>query len=373
MKLMIYFGHPAQYLFLRATVKALLNKGHSIQILIKTKDVLEELLEQDGLQYKNILHNVRGNSTISIVTSLLRRLIVIFPLVIRYRPNLLITTDATFAIIGKMLNINRISITEDDYEIVRNMAMLTYPFTQTILCPNVCDVGKWDGKKIGYAGYMKLGYLHPSVFSKSNNQISQYELPDKYAIIRLAELSAFHDKGIEGMSNTLLDQIIDEFHSRSVTVYISSEGQIEAKYERYLLGIKSNHMQQILAAASFLVSDSQSMSVEASMLGVPSIRISSLVGRISVLEELEHRYGLTFGFLPNNSNAIASKLGELLSISNISEVFAARRSKMLKEKIDVTSFLIWFLDGYEQNLQILRITPEYQNQFLTSNPARLTD
>ncbi len=56
MKYLFYFGHPAQYLFLRETIRRLVRSDkHQVTILIKTKDVLEELILADDLPYTNIL------------------------------------------------------------------------------------------------------------------------------------------------------------------------------------------------------------------------------------------------------------------------------------------------------------------------------
>jgi len=41
MKILIYLGHPAQYMFLRETINQLSRKGIKLRILIKTKDILE--------------------------------------------------------------------------------------------------------------------------------------------------------------------------------------------------------------------------------------------------------------------------------------------------------------------------------------------
>ena len=49
------------------------------------------------------------------------------------------------------------------------------------------------------------------------------------------------------------------------------------------------------------------------MLGVPNLRMSSFVGRLSYLEHLEHRYGLTYGFRPDQSVAFLAKLEALLT------------------------------------------------------------
>ena len=363
MKILLYFGHPAQYLFLRETIIRLTDKGHSIKILIKTKDVLENLLKEDKLEYINILPQERGKSKIAIAFSLLKRNIALLPVILKFKPDLMIGTDATIAQLGWLLKINRITITEDDYDVTKTLGDLSYPFTKTILCPEVCAVGKWGHKKIGYAGYMKLGYLHPNVFISDPEIPKKYNLLKKYVVIRLAKLTAHHDFGIKGIDEAFLDEIISVFEKYSITVFISAEGNISEKYRKYISNIKPNDMHQILANAEFLICDSQSMSVESSMLGVPSIRFSSFAGRISVLEELEHIYQLTFGINPNNPELLLTKLKELLSIQNLKEIFRNRRLKMLSDKIDVTAFLVWFIENYPQSKKIMNENPDYQNNF----------
>jgi hypothetical protein len=363
LKILFYFGHPAQYLFLRETLKRLLVNGHKIKILIKTKDVLENLLTNDDFEFENILPQERGKTKFSIAISLVKRSFKILPIIIKFKPYLLIGTDATIAQLGKLLNIKRITITEDDYHVIKTLGDLTYPFTQTILCPTVCDVGKWKSKKVSYSGYMKLGYLHPNVFILDQSIINKYQFPTKYVVIRLAKLSAHHDFGIKGINNIFLEKLISIFESKLLQVYISSEDVLDEKYKKYLLKIKPNDMHHVLAASTFLICDSQSMSVEAAMLGTPSIRFSSFAGRISVLEELEHKYQLTFGINPNNPKLLFSKLEELLNIRNLNEDFQNRRFKMLADKIDVTAFLTWFIENYPQSIEIMKENPDYQYNF----------
>ncbi len=363
MKILFYFGHPAQYLFLRETMIRLKKKGVNIKILIKTKDVLEELLSKDGFEYTNILLQERGKSKILIALSLLKRELKILPIIIKYKPDILISTDAPFAQLGKLLGIHRITITEDDYEVIKTLGKLTYPFTEIILCPEVCEVGKWGHKKVGYSGYMKLGYLHPNVFSKDKTIIKKYNFSDKYVIIRLAKLTAHHDFGIKGIDSTFVLRIIATFEKQSYRVYISAEGEIEEQFDKYLLQINSNEMHQVLASASFLICDSQSMSVEAAMLGVPSIRFSSFAGRISVLEELEHKYQLTFGIKPDKPELLFNKIKELFELPNLKEEFQDRRKKMLKDKIDVTTFMVWLIENYPESVKIMKENPDYQYRF----------
>jgi predicted glycosyltransferase len=364
MTYLFYFGHPAQYLFCRATIIELSRSNeHKIIITIKTKDVLEDLVKADHLPYINIQSKKRGGSKPAIILNMLKRNMAIFRLALKYKPSLMIGTDATIAQIGFLLNIPRITIVEDDYAVIKTLAKLTYPFTKHILCPSICDVGKWKKKKIAYNGYMKLGYLHPKVFSPNKAIVETYKLDETYAIVRLAKLTAHHDFGIKGISSQTLSRIIDKLKEKNIKVYISSEKQLDPAFSSYELKIDPSDMHHILSYSTLLICDSQSMSLEAAVLGVPSIRISDFAGKISVLEELEKKYRLTFGIKPEDDQHIFNTLDTLIQNTQIKNEFQSRRGKMLSDKICVTDFLLWFIQNYPRSLDTLKENSNYQDRF----------
>ena len=362
-KILVYFGHPAQYLFMREAIKQLQSNGLKVKIVIKTKDVLEDLVKSDGFEFTNILKKKRGSSKFSIILSLLKRNLKLIPIILKFRPNLMISTDATIAQLGKVFGIQRITITEDDYNIIKPLANVSYPITNYILCPEVCSVGRFEAKKIGYKGYMKLAYLHPKIFKYQTSIVDSYNLPKKYALIRLAQLTAFHDKGIKGISNFFLDELIKILLKKNIIPVISSEYNLGEKYNKYILSINPKDIHHILKKASILICDSQSMSVEAAMLGTPSLRYSSFAGKISVLEELELKYQLTYGFSIGKDKNLIDKLNEILNIVNFEEEFEKRRQVMLDDKINVTEFLVWFIQGYPKTVEDLKKDPLIQNKF----------
>lgn len=360
--ILFYFGHPAQYLFCRAALIEI-NKNHHLILLLKTKDVLENLVKNDGFNYVNILPDPRGNSKFSILFSLLKRIIKVFPIILRKRPQLMVSTDSSVAILGFFMRIHVITITEDDYEVIKTLGDLTYPFTSTILCPTVCSVGKWEMKKSGYYGYMKLGYLHPNVFSLNREILINSGFNKKYALIRIAKLTAHHDFGIKGIDKDFLEKIVQLLEKFGLQVFISSEGHLPDAFSKYALNIDPSHMHHILAGSEIFICDSQSMSVEAAMLGVPSIRYSSFVGRISVLEELEKKYRLTFGVNVGDEEGLLLLVKSILNNLDYKSKFQVRKEKMLEDKIDVSSFLVWFILNYPESKEVLKIDPNFQYTF----------
>ena len=345
-RILIYIGHPAQYHFFKYSIKKLRDDGNEVRILIKTKDILEDLLREDGQPYHNIQDTVRKNTKWGILIASLKRTWTVYKEARIFKADLLIGTDSSIAQTGWLLRKPAITTLEDDVEIIMNLARLTYPFTTSIIVPTVCRVGKWEKKKIGYAGYMKLAYLHPNYFKPNKNVVEKYGIDGNYILIRLAKLSAHHDVGIKGLNKVLVDNIISCAESRDFKVFISSETEIEERFRKYQLNIKHTDIHHVMAFASLLISDSQSMSVEASILGVPNLRFSDFTGKISVLEELENVYGLTKGIKTNEPKRLIDEVEILLSSDEERSAFKVRRQCMLHDKIDVTAFLTWFIEDY---------------------------
>lgn len=356
-KLLFYFGHPAQYHFLKLTVNKLRENGHEIKLLIKSKDILENILKENKEEYFNILPEGRNESKIGILLGLMRRDFRLLKYVYNRKIDLMIGTDPSLSHVGWLLRIPVITVLEDDIDVVPSLARLTFPFTNHIVVPEVVRVGRFTKKKIGYNGYMKLAYLHPKHFSSDVPVISK-----PYFLIRISGLNAYHDRGINGLNEQLLDIIIAKI-SKKGDVFISSEKILHSKYERYILKIDYNNLHHFLSNAEMLISDSQSMSMEAAMLGIPSIRFSDFAGRISVLEELEIKYHLTFGIPASKPQQLIEKIDELLNIKNLKTIFKKRREEMLSEKIDVTGFMIWFIENYPESVKIMKNNPDYQARF----------
>lgn len=362
-RILVYIGHPAQYHFFKHCLHRLQEHSHSIKILIKTKDILETLLKEDGVEYENIQCNIRKNNKASILLASFQRTLCVYRVARRFHADILIGTDSSIAQAGFLLGKPAITTLEDDVEIIKNLAKLTYPFTSAIVVPSVCRVGKWEKKKIPYYGYMKLAYLHPNYFVPDRDIVSSYGIEGKYILIRLAQLTAHHDVGIKGLSIQLVADIIQIAEKHGYKVYISSEKQLEVSLQAYRLQIKHTDIHHVMNFASLLISDSQSMSVEAAILGVPSLRFSDFSGRISVLEELEQKYHLTSGIKTSEADRLLSETERLLSNPNLRGEYQQHRQLMLKEKIDVTAFLAWFIENYPQSADIIKQSPDYQNKF----------
>ena len=366
-KFLFMLGHPAHFHLLKNTIKNLKNSGHEANILIKKKDILEDLLLDSGYKYKNILSKERKKSIISFLYSSIIRGNKILYHSLKNRPNLLIGTSVEITHVGRLLGIPSIVLNEDDSSVVPLFSYLSYPFASEILTPKSTNNGKWNTKSIKYQGFQKLAYLTPKYFQPNRKVIEHlFKNSSRYFILRFAELSAHHDFGRSGISTDLAKQIISKLEKFG-SVYISSERELEAEFEKYRIKIKPEQMHDALYFSDLYIGDSQSMATEASILGTPSIRFNDFVGELSVLEELEKKYGLTFGFKTSSADLLLSKLDELLAHPDIKEEWKKRSEKFITDNIDVSGFFTWFFENYSLSKLMLEINPDYHLNFNETN------
>lgn len=365
MNILVHISHPAQFHLFKNVVKNLENDGHHCFLLIKSKDVLEDLAKASDMNYFNIMPHEHRNSRIGILFDIFTREVRMLRFVRKHHIDILIGSTAEVAQIGWLTRKKRINFGEDDMHIVPLFQKMAGPFIQTILSPFSCNNDKLEPKSVKYAGFHKLSYLHPNYFTPDISIVKKYIPTDKpYFILRFAKLKAYHDVSVNAHGiNTEIAQRLIDILSNHGNVFISSERELEPQFEQYRLCIDPSDMHHILAFANIYAGDSQSMAVESAMLGTPSLRFNDFAGKIGVLEELEKVYKLTYAFVPTDVDGLMTKIEELLNTPSLKEVFQKRREKMLADKIDVTAFFTWFIENYPQSRELMQKDPSIQYQF----------
>ncbi len=363
MRFLFYLGHPAHYHMFRNPAAELKSRGHVVVFAVKAKDILGELLRGESIEQISMSDTGRAGGKVPMVRNLVGREFALFRLLWRRRFDLLVGTEPSIAHMGRLFRIPSLVTTEDDLAVIPLLAKITFPFAHGIVAPESCDLGKWNRKKIGYRGYQKLTYLHPKRFIPDRERVRDLvEGGRPYYLLRFSALHAHHDTGIAGFSDDLVRKVLERLKQHG-DVYISSERPIPADLEPYRLKLPVSDVHHALYFANLFVSDSQSMTVEAALLGTPSIRFSDFAGRIGVLEELEHRYGLTSGFKTDQPAGLLKRVEELMSRDGLKEEFLEKRDVMLNEKIDVSDFWVWLFENYPESVDVLRRDGRYTERF----------
>lgn len=348
-KLLIGMGHPAHFHLFKNTIYQLRNDGVEVKIVVTEKDILERLLITENFEFIKIAGRKKKEGVIDKIIKLAKSTIELKRIVRAFKPDLLIGSLSQLSYVGKLSGIPVMFFGEDDITYTWMQCLVTYPFVDYIVAPDKTKVGIFKYKKISYPGYQKLAYLHPEVFHPDAALIPEINTNETYTIIRLVSLTAYHDVNVGGIGSELLDQIIGKL-SKFGKVYITSEKKLPEHLMKYALPVETANIHHALAFASLFVGDSQSMCVEAAMLGVPSLKFNDFAGRISILEDLEKKYQLTCGFKTSQGEELLSKIEEIFTNSDLKSIYQERRKSMLMDKTNVTSFYVWLIKNFPDSI-----------------------
>jgi predicted glycosyltransferase len=322
--------HPAHVHLFKNFIKYLKENDHSVFVTSRGKDITVELLDHYKIEHVKISDTL--SSPAGMIKEQLARDWKIFKLHRKHKFDISFGTSISIAHLSALTKVKSFVFNEDDDNSQPTFCMASYPFASGVCIPECIQYYKFLGKRMFHNSYHELAYLHPNNFVPDENVLKKYNLEKhNYIIARFSALKAHHDIGKKGISEELWKKITDL--TKDIPLIRSVENMKTHQIEPW-------DMHHVLALSKILISDSQSMTMEAANLGVPSIRYSSFVGKLSVVEELEHKYGLTFGFRPGADKELLIKLEELLATSNLRASFKVKRESMLKEKIDLSQWII---------------------------------
>lgn len=341
MRVLFQLGHPAHFHLFKNTIADLQRDGHETFILIRKKDILEDLLKESGMPYINILPSGKKS-----VFTLMLRLWRVFWFTFTHRVDVLVGSTPEVAQVAWLLRRRSVVMAEDDASIVPQFIKVVKPFVDNYLSPVSCNNGVLERATTHYEGFHKLAYLHPNRFSPDSAVVDKYfDHSNPYFLLRFAQLNAYHDvsANAHGINDKIAVKLI-EILSPHGKVFITSERELSPELECYRLNINPLDIHHLMAFATLYIGDSQSMAVEAAMLGTPSIRFNDFAGKIGVLEELEKKYQLTIGIPSSDSERLYNTVKEMIDTDNLREVYQARRQQMLEDKIDVATFFTDFIE-----------------------------
>lgn len=361
MNILIDIGHPGHVHLFRNLYFELCKKN-KVLVTVKNIKIAKDLLEKYGIEYIDL-----GNKQDLLLSKGVSQIIYnfkILKLVLKEKIDIGVGTSITLSHVSKLTKMKSIILDDDDDNVEPLFVNYAHPFCDTLLSPD-CLKGKRKKKDtLYYSGYHELAYLHPNLFLPDINVLKELGIKENetFFIMRFNVFKAHHDIGIHGINIEQKKGLI-EFLKPYGKIFITTEREIEPELKEYQLLISPEKIHTLLYYATMFIGDSQTMTTEAAVLGVPAIRCNDFVGRISNLDEEEHKYGLTYGFKPCDFDKMINRIKELLTLSNLKEEWQNRRQKMLSDKIDVTAFMVWFVENYPESIKIMKENPDYQYRF----------
>jgi uncharacterized protein len=358
MKILIDVGHPAHVHYFKNFAKILAEEGNDILFTCRDKDVTISLIEHYGFNYINLGRNFK--SKFGKIFGLIYFTWKLFRISLRFKPDMYLNATMYSAFVARIFRKPHISI-EDTFN--NETVKLYLPFTSVVLTADYehPDLGE---KEIRYSGYQELFYLHPHYFTPNRNIYKELGIKEgaPYVIIRFVSWNASHDFGHKGISYENKIKAVKEFE-KYVRVFISSESDLPVELRPYQIKIEPYLMHDAIAFASLIIGESFTMLSEAAMLGTPAVLIHNT--KSYYLHDQEVNYSLVFNYSESEDDQTKAidKAIELLKQPDLKNEWEKRRELMLKDKIDVTAFLVWLVENYPESVKLMKSDPEYQFRF----------
>jgi predicted glycosyltransferase len=365
-RFLFYLVHPAKFQFHKVQIKALKQKGHTVDILINTKDILEDLIKEEGWEYKNIFPKSRKIKGVHVyIAAFISVFLTVWRLLkFTKRKKYDVFVGDLLSIVGRLKGVNTFYATDDVLAAVPEQAIF-FKTVKYIIAPEVTDIGKYSSKKIAYKGYKALAHLHPNHFVPDKNKLPPELITNPFFLIRCTGFGATHDIGKSGISDEILNKLIPilEPHGK---ILITSERELPENLKKYNLKIKKNDIAHYINYAQIFIGDSTTMCTEAAVLGTPAVEFDEYFYEIEQMLEIERKYQLINCFRTNQTNEFINKINELINTKNLKLVYGERREKLLNDAIDVSAFLISLFESSSEKIKEYNKNPEILlNKFKT--------
>ena len=347
MKIVVDINHPADVHFFKNFIREMEQRGHTILITASRKEISYRLLDNYGFTYQKL-----GSYGKSLTEKLFKIPLLDIRMVWvakKFNPDMFVGFGSIRAAhAAKLLGKPCINFEDTDHATWEHR--LYVPFATVVITPR-CFRKDFGDKQVKIDTYKELFYLHPDYFRPDSSVLAQAGINpgERFSVVRFVAFDAQHDLGQKGLHNR--EEIVEQLEKYG-KVFITSEGALPDHLKKYQITIPLEKLHDLLYFATLCFGDGSTTAAEAAMMGTPTVYVSSLAGSLGYMSDLEQIYGLLYNF--QDQEPALAKAVELLKNPQVKEEWGKKREIFLKEKINATRFLLWFVETYPQSFLSLR-------------------
>lgn len=354
MNLILGISHPKHVYIFKNLYFKLKEANHKPVILASNKEMTCDLLNQFEMDYVLIGSNRKG------IYSKLFQVIKFFFITLYYalktKTHIFIGFGYIhFALVAFILRKPFIFL--EDTEVAKSLHKVLMPFVSSFLTTKNFK-NKISSKQISINANLELAYLHP----KHRYYYNQFSHIKPYVLLRFVSWSAFHDVRQRGISKETKERLIREL-SLYANVYIASEKPLPEYLKKYALKVNTAEIHDFVTSANLVVGESPTMTTESAILGTPAICVSSWACHsLGNFKELRD-YNLIYCYLPEDEKQAVDKAVEIIKNPALKESWKKKAEQFIKDRIDLTTFLFWFIIKYPDSHKVIKDNPDIQNEF----------
>lgn len=218
---------------------------------------------------------------------------------------------------------------------------LSFWLSRHVLSPSCFDhqLGGYWKNQIHYPGYHELAYLSPRYVSESIR-------PENQFLVRFVGWGAGHDIGEKKLTEMQKIEIVHILAGHG-SVHVSSEAPLPEEISPFAFKGHPSEIHDLMKTCKMIVGESATMASEAACLGIPAIFISH-TGRGYTTEQ-DRKYGLIRHYRLDQWDECLRTLRQW-AIGDLYDEWQHKRWNMLKEKIDVTAWLVDLIEHYPESV-----------------------
>ncbi len=338
MNIFINISHPAHVHFFKNAIRILSEKGHNIITGARNKEFTIALLRAYGIRH--LILTDKGEGLFGLIKELLAQQLKISGIIKKSPIDIMLQIGGIFnAPVGRCSGIPTLAFSDTENDKWGNK--LSFGLSRHVFSPTCFDHtvgGPWKNQ-IHYPGYHELAYISP-------RYVPEPIKPENKFLIRFVGWGAGHDIGEKGLSDDQKTKIVNILRGCG-SVYISSETPLPKGLRRFALKIHPSEIHDFMKTCKMIVGESATMASEAACLGIPAIFISN-TGRGYTTEQ-DKKYALIKHYRISQWREIIQRL-KLWAAEELNDEWQKRRWNMLKDKIDVTDWLVDLIENYPDSL-----------------------
>lgn len=346
MKFFFDLNHPADFHFFKNLFSYLGEQGYSYRVMARDKECLHELLNSEGISFIS-----RGKGSHFLLGKYFYAAYILFLsfiLLVIFRPGLTLSLSSPYLIIvSRFLRIPTLTYDDTDFNprLLPHISKADYIFSPANY-PHTFHENHFHIQT-----YKELAYLTPSEPAGEGT--------GDLVFFRLTRSDSVHHTSDTKMDIPMVLKEIKQV-SRSHTSYLSSETEISEDMSGRVLFPDKVNIHKELKKCSVFWGNSATMAAEAVILGIPSIFIGN--EKFAYLKEMEDS-GILYCFGPDEIEASFHKLIGLLQDPASGKRLVEMRTQLLKDKINFTGLIIWFIENLPASARELKEDGDIQGRF----------
>ncbi|AGN02207.1 hypothetical protein L593_11310 [Salinarchaeum sp. Harcht-Bsk1] len=328
--------HPAHVHLFRHAIESLAAEGHAVGVTAREKEVTTALLDAYGIEHEVLSRKREAAWALGPEWGV--RTLRTLDYVRRFDPDVVVSQLNPSAV-GAATLTRTPSVVFHDSETAGRLADVLAPLTDVVCSPTGVQQRLGDNHRF-YDGFHELAYLHPDRFEADPDLLAEYGVDSEasYAVVRFVSMGAYHDVGEAGLAREQKRRLVETLAEHG-PVYVSSEGEPPADLPGDSVPVPPDAIHHLLANASVFVGDSDTMAIEAAVLGTPTVRVDSfgdgdVLGCFNELERFDLVHSTTDG------DEAVERAAELADDPAATDRWRRRRDRLLDETVDVSAYMV---------------------------------